>query len=243
MAVGVGFDDSPHRASREFARRRAGSRRSPSGSRSAGIAAGVARRTSAARSTPSALARRRSDRPRRGARALLDSTTLFVGVYRGVLLAFSRVVGWVDRYIVDGVLNVRERLDAHGGRSDLRRIQTGRAQDYVYGVAVGVCSCSSGCGWALARERLSRPLAHHLGALRGGAAHHVLGAPTRPLARAAGSRSSAPTVSLVLSLWVYWPTTVTAAGFQFHEELPLVPPLGISYQLGVDGMSAADGRC
>src|SRR5262249_59020399 len=29
-----------------------------------------------------------------------------------------------------------------------------------------------------------------------------------------------------------------AAGFQFYEELALVPPLGIKYQLGIDGMSA-----
>src|SRR3989442_3904477 len=27
------------------------------------------------------------------------------------------------------------------------------------------------------------------------------------------------------------------AGFQFYEKVPLVPPLGISYEVGVDGIS------
>jgi NADH-quinone oxidoreductase subunit M len=60
---------------------------------------------------------------------------------------------------------------------------------------------------------------------------------TRPLlvrwAAVAGSG-----VSLVLSLWVYWAYDRAAAGFQFQEELPLVPALGISYLLALDGMSA-----
>src|SRR5687767_6598245 len=46
------------------------------------------------------------------------------------------------------------------------------------------------------------------------------------------------TVSLVASLWVYWAYDRAAAGFQFHEEFTLVPELGISYLLAVDGMSA-----
>ena len=44
-------------------------------------------------------------------------------------------------------------------------------------------------------------------------------------------------VSLVLSLAVYVGYDREAAGFQFYEKLALVPPLGISYELGVDGMS------
>jgi NADH-quinone oxidoreductase subunit M len=44
-------------------------------------------------------------------------------------------------------------------------------------------------------------------------------------------------LSLLLSLRIYWGYDREAAGFQFYEELPLVPPLGITYQLGVDGMS------
>jgi NADH-quinone oxidoreductase subunit M len=45
-------------------------------------------------------------------------------------------------------------------------------------------------------------------------------------------------ISLVASLWVYVTYDGTAAGYQFREELPLVPQLGITYLLGIDGMSA-----
>ncbi|MBI4247670.1 MAG: NADH-quinone oxidoreductase subunit M, partial [Candidatus Rokubacteria bacterium] len=44
-------------------------------------------------------------------------------------------------------------------------------------------------------------------------------------------------ISAALSLWVYVAYDREAAGFQFYEKLPLVPPLGISYEVGVDGMS------
>src|SRR5689334_19948736 len=45
------------------------------------------------------------------------------------------------------------------------------------------------------------------------------------------------TISTVLSLWIYVRYDREAAGFQFYEKLPLVPPLGISYEIAVDGMS------
>ena len=45
------------------------------------------------------------------------------------------------------------------------------------------------------------------------------------------------TVSLVASLWIYWAYDYDLAGFQFHEEFALVPSLGISYLLAVDGIS------
>ena len=44
-------------------------------------------------------------------------------------------------------------------------------------------------------------------------------------------------ISLLLSLRIFWLYDREAAGYQFYEELALVPPLGITYQLGVDGMS------
>src|SRR3984893_1947721 len=44
-------------------------------------------------------------------------------------------------------------------------------------------------------------------------------------------------VPLVLSLAIYAAYEREAAGFQFFEDLSLVPPLGINYQVGVDGMS------
>src|SRR5713226_5214546 len=62
---------------------------------------------------------------------------LYAGLYRGFILGLSRLVGWIDRYLVDGVLNVLTALTLRGGDA-LRRIQSGRAQDYVYGVAFGL---------------------------------------------------------------------------------------------------------
>ncbi len=44
-------------------------------------------------------------------------------------------------------------------------------------------------------------------------------------------------VSTALSVWIFAAYDREAASFQFYEKLPLVPPLGISYELGVDGMS------
>ncbi len=62
---------------------------------------------------------------------------LYGGAYRGFILGFSRLIGWVDRYLVDGVLNFLSAWTLRGGDL-LRRIQSGRPQDYVYGVAFGV---------------------------------------------------------------------------------------------------------
>ena len=45
-------------------------------------------------------------------------------------------------------------------------------------------------------------------------------------------------ISLIASLWVYWAYDRAAGGFQFHEQLPLVPSLGISYLMAIDGISA-----
>ncbi len=61
----------------------------------------------------------------------------FVAIYRWVILGCSRLVGWVDRYLVDGVLNLLSAWTLDAG-DRLRRIQSGQPQDYVYGVALGV---------------------------------------------------------------------------------------------------------
>ena len=47
------------------------------------------------------------------------------------------LIGWIDRYLVDGVLNVVSAWTVSGG-DVLRRIQTGKVQDYVLAVAAGV---------------------------------------------------------------------------------------------------------
>ncbi len=58
-------------------------------------------------------------------------------IYRQGILGLARVTGWVDRYIVDGVVNVLSVWTLTLG-DRLRRIQSGQAQDYVYGIALGV---------------------------------------------------------------------------------------------------------
>ena len=62
---------------------------------------------------------------------------IYVAIYRHVLLTFSRLIGWIDRYVVDGVLNVVSAWTLDGGDL-LRRIQTGKVQDYVWAVGAGV---------------------------------------------------------------------------------------------------------
>jgi NADH-quinone oxidoreductase subunit L len=62
---------------------------------------------------------------------------LYLALYRGFILGFSRLIGWIDRYLVDGLLNVLSAWTLRGG-DILRGLQTGRAQDYVYAVAFGI---------------------------------------------------------------------------------------------------------
>jgi NADH-quinone oxidoreductase subunit L len=63
--------------------------------------------------------------------------TAYAAVYQRILLGVARGTGWVDRYLVDGVVNVLSAGTLEAG-DRLRRVQSGRAQDYVYGVAVGL---------------------------------------------------------------------------------------------------------
>jgi NADH-quinone oxidoreductase subunit L len=73
---------------------------------------------------------------------------IYEGIFAFALLAFSRIVGWLDRYLVDGVLNVVSAWTVSAGDL-LRTVQTGRAQDYVYGVAVGLLILIIWIRWAL----------------------------------------------------------------------------------------------
>jgi hypothetical protein len=63
-------------------------------------------------------------------------------------LAFSSLIGWIDRYLVDGVLNVVSAWTVTTG-DEMRSIQTGRAQDYVYGLAVGLLLLLVWVRWSL----------------------------------------------------------------------------------------------
>jgi len=86
---------------------------------------------------------------RRAAIAKFWIDDLFEGVFGFALFAFSRFVGWIDRYLVDGVLNMVSAWTVISGDA-IRSIQTGRAQDYVYGVAVGVLILILWMRWAIA---------------------------------------------------------------------------------------------
>jgi NADH-quinone oxidoreductase subunit L len=73
---------------------------------------------------------------------------LFERVLAAGTLAFSNLIGWIDRYIVDGVLNVVSAWTVTTG-DEMRTIQTGRAQDYVYGLAVGLLLLLVWARWSL----------------------------------------------------------------------------------------------
>ncbi len=74
---------------------------------------------------------------RRAALAKFWIDDAFEMAYRGGLLAFARIIGWTDRYIVDGVLNVISAWTLDGG-DVLRRIQTGRVGDYICALGAGL---------------------------------------------------------------------------------------------------------
>ena len=57
--------------------------------------------------------------------------------WRQALLPFAGGIGWTDRYVVDGLVNLSGYLTLKGAGS-LRKLQTGRAQDYVLAVIAGV---------------------------------------------------------------------------------------------------------
>ena len=86
---------------------------------------------------------------RRAALARFWIDDVFEFAFGVLLLGFSRIVGWLDRYLVDGVLNVVSAWTLDAG-DELRAIQTGKAQDYVYGVAVGLLIFVLWMRWALA---------------------------------------------------------------------------------------------
>ena len=74
---------------------------------------------------------------RRAAQQRFWLDDFFESIYRDLLLGLSRAVGWVDRYLVDGVVNLASAWTLEAG-ARLRRIQSGQPQDYVYGVALGL---------------------------------------------------------------------------------------------------------
>ena len=108
----------------------------------------LARRTSAARSAPTGSPRRFAPDPRRPPlRALLARRPLRADLPRRAPRASRGCIGWVDRYLVDGVLNVLSAWTLTAG-DRLRRIQTGqRAGLRLRGRARRPARSSSGSSW------------------------------------------------------------------------------------------------
>jgi NADH-quinone oxidoreductase subunit M len=49
---------------------------------------------------------------------------------------------------------------------------------------------------------------------------------------------AAATVALLFSIWLYFSYDISQAGYQFVEKYSWLPAMGISYHVGIDGMSA-----
>jgi len=65
--------------------------------------------------------------------------------FRSVTLPFAAALGWIDRYVVDGLINISAWLTLEAGRG-ARKVQTGYAPDYVLAVLVGVAGVAA---WAV----------------------------------------------------------------------------------------------
>jgi NADH-quinone oxidoreductase subunit L len=62
---------------------------------------------------------------------------LYEFLYRNVLLFISTLAGWFDRYVVDGFVNLVSWSTGKAG-GILRKTQTGKIQDYLYGILLGL---------------------------------------------------------------------------------------------------------
>jgi len=82
---------------------------------------------------------------RRAAIAKFWLDDIYLALYRYGLLTFSRAIGWIDRYLVDGVLNVISAWTLDAG-DRLRRMQTGKVQDYVWAVGLGLLALMAWIG-------------------------------------------------------------------------------------------------
>ena len=71
---------------------------------------------------------------------------LYVLGWRYVLRSLARLIGWIDRYVVDGLMNVVGYAALVVG-SSLRRLQTGLAQDYVVALFIGFLALAAWSLW------------------------------------------------------------------------------------------------
>jgi len=70
---------------------------------------------------------------------------IFKAVYERIILGASAVLSWIDRYLIDGLMNWSAYITVVGGR-ELRGSQTGRIMDYVYFLVFGLLVLSAS-GW------------------------------------------------------------------------------------------------
>ena len=61
---------------------------------------------------------------------------LYLFGFRRVALGLAGAIGWFDRYVVDGLINLLGFATIMGGRR-VRKLQTGNVSDYVYAVIAG----------------------------------------------------------------------------------------------------------
>jgi len=61
----------------------------------------------------------------------------FEFLYRYLYLGLSGLIGWIDRFIIDGLVNYLTWL-TYAIAGSVRRTQTGRAQDALYAIAIGL---------------------------------------------------------------------------------------------------------
>ncbi len=61
---------------------------------------------------------------------------LFAGGFRGLALPLAAAVGWFDRYVVDGVINLIGWCGLASSKR-LQRVQTGNSLDYLMAVVIG----------------------------------------------------------------------------------------------------------
>jgi len=56
--------------------------------------------------------------------------------FRGLALPLAKTIGWFDRYVVDGLINLIGWLGLNASKR-LQRIQTGNSLDYIMAVVIG----------------------------------------------------------------------------------------------------------
>ncbi len=195
-----------------------------------------------ARSSPGSTARhRRPGEPGRRDRA-------------GVV---ANLDGAIDRYLVDGAVNLVADATRRPGRS-LRRVQTGRIQTYLYGALAGalvvvllnflIRVTRGTCAHDHASEHVLC-LGHLLPARSGRRSSSLLGGRWRFLGQPAPSGSStsgarvagaaAPAASSLACAIAAWADVRPGAqpGVQFVQHFTWIEAFNIEYFVGVDGLS------